>query len=103
MSRRVATSSIGIDFSAAVAARSAGGSDGLREMPASLPGGVGGGRAAELVVAALQHGARDRLALLAALRALGPFDEHGDPVDPAVWLWRADADWGLTPEAPLPA
>ena len=60
-------------------------------------------RAAELVVAALQHGARDRPALLAALRAVGPFDEHGDPVDPAVWLWRADADWGLTPGAPLPA
>src|SRR5947208_14260359 len=40
MSRRVATSSIGIDFSAAVAAGSAGCSYAFGEMPASLPGGV---------------------------------------------------------------
>jgi hypothetical protein len=26
---------------------------------------------------------------------------HGDPVDPPVWLWRADAGWRLTPERPL--
>ena len=59
------------------------------------------GRAAELVVAALRDGARDRPDLLAALRALGPFDDHGDPVDPPVWLWRAGADWALAPERPL--
>jgi hypothetical protein len=58
-------------------------------------------RAAELVVAALQSGARDRGAVLGALRALGRFDEHGDPVDPPVWLWRASADWTLTPDRPL--
>jgi hypothetical protein len=54
-------------------------------------------RAAELVVAALGEGAADRAALLSALRRLGPFDAHGDPVDPPVWLWRADADWRLSP------
>jgi hypothetical protein len=58
-------------------------------------------RAAELVVAGLAAGARDRAGLLAAMRRLGPFDEHGDPVDPPVWLWRADAVWRLTPERPL--
>ncbi|TML99233.1 MAG: hypothetical protein E6G10_20070 [Actinobacteria bacterium] len=51
--------------------------------------------AAELLVAALRQGARDRPSLLGALRELGPFDEHGDPVDPPVWLWRASADWTL--------
>jgi hypothetical protein len=58
-------------------------------------------RAAGLVVAALGDGASDRASMLAALRELGPFDEHGDPVDPPVWLWRADADWALTAERPL--
>jgi hypothetical protein len=58
-------------------------------------------RAARLVADALGNGARDRAALLAAMRAAGPFDEHGDPVDPPVWLWRADDDWGLTPDRPL--
>jgi hypothetical protein len=57
-------------------------------------------RAAALVVeAAATDG--DRAGLLAALRRLGPFDEHGDPVDPPVWLWRAADDWALTPERPL--
>ena len=46
-------------------------------------------------------GARDRAALLAALRIAGPFDEHGDPVDPPVWLYRATADWTLEPDRPL--
>jgi hypothetical protein len=54
--------------------------------------------AARLVVAALRGGARDRPALLTALRTLGRFDAHGDPVDPPVWLWRAQADWRLEPE-----
>jgi hypothetical protein len=58
-------------------------------------------RAAELVVAALRAGAGDRPAVLDALRALGPFDAHGDPIDPPVWLWRADDRWRLTPERPL--
>ena len=34
--------------------------------------------------------------LLSALRIAGPFDEHGDLVDPPVWLYRAAADWCLT-------
>lgn len=55
-------------------------------------------RAAELVVDALGNGASDRAAVLAAMRARGPFDEHGDPVDPPVWLWRAAADWTLEPD-----
>jgi hypothetical protein len=55
-------------------------------------------RAAELIVGA---GDRERAALLRALRAAGLFDEHGDPVDPPVWLWRPDADGALRPERPL--
>jgi hypothetical protein len=60
-------------------------------------------RAARLVAAGLRAraGAGDRAALLAAMRAAGPFDDHGDPVDPPVWLWRADADWTLAPDRPL--
>ena len=58
-------------------------------------------RGADMIVAGLNAGAHDRASLLAAMRALGPFDEHGDPVDPAVWLWRADTDWRLTPDRPL--
>jgi hypothetical protein len=53
-------------------------------------------RAAQLVVAALRRGAGARAAVLDAMRRLGPFDEHGDPVEPVVWLWRAAADWALT-------
>jgi hypothetical protein len=52
-------------------------------------------RAAQLVVAALHQGTGDRAALRAEMRRLGPFDEHGDPVDPPVWLWRAGDDWSL--------
>jgi hypothetical protein len=55
-------------------------------------------RAARLIVDA---GATDRTELLRALRAAGPFDEHGDPVDPPVWLWRAGAGWVLQPDRPL--
>lgn len=58
-------------------------------------------RAAELLVGALRTGARSRRGLLDALRALGPFDTHGDPVDPPVWLWRADPQWRLTPDRAL--
>jgi hypothetical protein len=52
-------------------------------------------RAAQLVVSALRDGATDRATVLAAMRAAGPFDDHGDPVDAPVWLWRADAEWRL--------
>jgi len=58
-------------------------------------------RAAELITAAVRGGARDRTSILAALRELGPFDEHGDPLDPPVWLYRAAADWTLEPDRPL--
>ena len=66
--------------------------------------GVGAAaRAAELVAALAGEGARDRAALLAALRASDRFDEHGDPVDPEVALWRAGPDWALEPHRPLTA
>jgi hypothetical protein len=55
-------------------------------------------RAAELVAGAVRDGARDRAALLAHMRAAGPFDEHGDPVGAPVWLWRADEAGALTPD-----
>jgi hypothetical protein len=58
-------------------------------------------RAAELVVRVLRDGPRDRAAVLSGLRDLGPFDAHGDPVDPPVWLWRADDDWALRAERAL--
>ena len=58
-------------------------------------------RAAGLVVAALREGACDRAAVLATLRALGPFDAHGDPVEPPVWLWCAGDDWTLAPDRAL--
>jgi hypothetical protein len=58
-------------------------------------------RAAELVVAAARGGAPNRGALLACLRALGAFDDHGDPIDPAVWRWRAGPGWTLHPEGSL--
>jgi hypothetical protein len=55
-------------------------------------------RAARLIVDALRGGATDRASLLRALRAAGPFDEHGDPIDPPVWLWRGERDWVLRPQ-----
>jgi hypothetical protein len=54
-------------------------------------------KAAELVKDALARGARDRAALLAALKGSGRFDEYGDPVEPVVWLWQADQRWRLEP------
>jgi hypothetical protein len=59
------------------------------------------GRAAELIVAATQAGVASRVDLLDALRTLGTFDAHGDPIDPPVWLWRADAEWRLMPDRSL--
>jgi hypothetical protein len=50
-----------------------------------LPGVPEAVRAAELVVAA--RAADD---VIATLRSLGPFDEHGDPLDPAVYFRRYD-------------
>jgi hypothetical protein len=58
-------------------------------------------RAARLVADVLAAGAGDRPAVIEALRAAGPFDQHGDPVDPPVWLWRAGAGWALAPEREL--
>jgi hypothetical protein len=58
-------------------------------------------RAARMIVDALRAGATDRASMLVALRAAGPFDEHGDPFAPSVWLWRAGEDWSLRPERPL--
>jgi hypothetical protein len=58
-------------------------------------------RAARLVVTALDGGAGDRAELLARLRDLGPFDDHGDPVDPPVRLWHAGRGWRLQPGRPL--
>ena len=55
-------------------------------------------RAAQIV---LDIRAPDRRALLTALRARRGFDEHGDPFDPAVWLWRATPDWTLEPGQPI--
>ena len=63
--------------------------------------GIEAARAARLVVDALCGGATTRAEVLAACRAAGPVDEHGDPVDPPVALWRADADWRLTPDLPI--
>jgi hypothetical protein len=56
---------------------------------------------AQLVVRALADGATDRAAMLATLRRLGGFDAHGDPPNPPVFLWGADAAWNLRPERPL--
>ena len=58
-------------------------------------------RAARLVAGAVAGGARDRPGMLAALRRLGPFDDHGDPHEPPVWLWRSGAGWRLEPDRPL--
>jgi hypothetical protein len=59
--------------------------------------------AARLVAGAVgaSGGAGDRVALLRAMRAAGPFDAHGDLVDPPVWLWRAGEDWALVADRPL--
>jgi hypothetical protein len=66
-----------------------------------MGGTTAAARAARLISAAVAAGARDRAALLGAIRSAGPFDEHGDPVDPPVWLYRAGADWSLQPERAL--
>jgi hypothetical protein len=69
--------------------------------PAIIEGVLQAQRAAELVVTALRHGATGRAQVLLAIRRLGPFDEHGDPLEAPVWLWHALPDWRLEPERPL--
>jgi hypothetical protein len=73
------------------------------ELPTvELFAGVGQARrAAELAVEVHRAGVENRESSLAALRALGGFDEHGDPSKPEVWLWRVANGWTLTPEHPL--
>jgi len=66
-----------------------------------MGGTTAAARAATLISEAVAGGARDRAALLSAIRIAGPFDEHGDPVDPPVWLYRAGPDWSLTADRPL--
>ena len=58
-------------------------------------------RGARLVAHGLRSGARDGAEVLAAARAAGGFDERGDPIDPPVWLWRADGGWALRADRPL--
>jgi hypothetical protein len=55
---------------------------------AELRAGVAHARPAGPLLAIALGTAEDRPAVLAALRALGPFDAHGDLIDPPVWLWR---------------
>jgi hypothetical protein len=80
---------------------------GVRDVWVALPfaqdptHGIEAARAARLVVDALGSGATTRPEVIAACRAAGPFDEHGDPIDPPVSLWRAAADWRLTPDRPI--
>jgi hypothetical protein len=57
--------------------------------------------AAEMVVAALEAGARNRATLLREVRARGPFDSHGDPIDPPVWLWSVGEGGRLEPDQPI--
>jgi hypothetical protein len=66
-----------------------------------LAGGHRARRAAEMIVAALEAGARDRATLLRELRARGPFDSHGDPIDAPVWLWRVGEGGALEPDRPI--
>jgi hypothetical protein len=58
-------------------------------------------RASNLVVRAVAEGDEHCETVGGALRRHGGFDVHGDPPDPAVWLWRADAAWDLRPYRPL--
>jgi hypothetical protein len=54
--------------------------------------------AGELVAKAVAQGGADREAVRRAVWAIGGFDEHGDPPDPRVGVWRPGADGGLTCE-----
>jgi hypothetical protein len=58
-------------------------------------------RAAHLVAWMHGDGARDRRSLLARLQALAAFDDHGDPTEPVVWLWRFETGASATPERAL--
>ena len=64
--------------------------------------GVGSARrAAELVATAIRAGATNRTMVFVSVDEHGGFDDHGDPVDPEVSLWRAGPDWVLEPHRPL--
>jgi hypothetical protein len=65
-------------------------------------GEIRASEAGDLVVSAVQSGAADRRSVLAAMRAAGAFDEHGDLRDPPIWLWTVDGDWIARPERRLP-
>ena len=72
--------------------------------PDELFAGIGQARlAGELVTAALRDGAHDRATMLMGLRESGRFDDHGDPIEPDIWLWRVTAGWRVQPERPLSA
>jgi hypothetical protein len=75
--------------------------DGAMSVPELLAGVERAQAVAELVVRGLREGAADRAEMVADLRRLGDFDEHGDPPDPPVWLWRANQAWELEPDRPL--
>lgn len=68
---------------------------------AELMEGVAHARHAGVLLANALGTADERPALLAALRALGPFDAHGDLIDPPVWLWRVAPRWELSPDRAL--
>lgn len=68
---------------------------------AELMAGVERARHAGALLASALPAAGDRPALLARLRALGPFDTHGDLIDPPVWLWRVAPGWQLAPARAL--
>ena len=68
---------------------------------AELMAGVAHAQRAGALLAEALASDNDRPALLAALRQLGPFDAHGDPIDPPVWLWRVAPGWELAPDRAL--
>jgi hypothetical protein len=58
--------------------------------------------AVNLVSGCVRAGAGSRALLLEAIRGTGGFDRNGDLLNPPVWLWRADEEWSLSPDRPLP-
>jgi hypothetical protein len=51
--------------------------------------------AGRLVAAAVAQGGADREKVRQAVWEIGGFDEHGDPPDPRVGVWRRDRDGRL--------
>ena len=75
---------------------------GEREVRIALPFAPGSDfaeRAAHAARLVLESGASERSGVLVALRE--QFDEHGDPIDPPVWLYTAGPDWKLSPDRPI--